>query len=207
MPSTPNLFEYDSTVNLLSQDGEVYYYGSIFDSLTSNLYLETLLATIPWKHDEAVICGKHIITDRKVAWVGDTSFFYTYSGVSKRATPWTPLLLELKSKVEILTKTVFNSCLLNLYHDGSEGMAWHSDDEQSLGKKTTIASISFGAERKFAFKHKLTKQTKSIVLEHGSLLIMQGDTQTFWQHSLLKTLRVQEPRVNLTFRTIVNGLN
>ena len=140
-----------------------------------------------------------------MAWLGDARYFYTYSGMTKQATPWTPLLLELKSRIETITKNVFNSCLLNLYHDGSEGMAWHSDDEKSLGRNTTIASISFGAERKFSFKHKITKKTKSLVLEHGSLLVMKGETQRFWQHSLLKSIQVQAPRVNLTFRTIVSN--
>jgi alkylated DNA repair dioxygenase AlkB len=205
MLATNNLFEYDSNENLLPLDGEVYYYGSIFDERTSDAYLETLLESIPWKNDEAIISGKRIVTGRKVAWLGDARYFYTYSGITKQATPWTPLLLELKSRIETITKNVFNSCLLNLYHDGSEGMAWHSDDEKSLGRNTTIASISFGAERKFSFKHKITKKTKSLVLEHGSLLVMKGETQRFWQHSLLKSIQVQAPRVNLTFRTIVSN--
>ena len=207
MHSANSLFEYDTNANLLTRDGEVNYYGCILESKESDSYFDKLLTTIPWQHDEAVIYGKHIVTNRKVAWVGDINYFYTYSGTTKQATPWTPLLLKLKSKVEELTKTSFNSCLLNLYHNGSEGMAWHSDDEQSLGKNTTIASVSFGAHRKFAFKHKARKETRSIILEHGSLLIMKGETQTFWQHSLFKSLLVQEPRINLTFRTIIKDDN
>lgn len=203
MSLTNSLFAYDTKPNLLSHNGEVYYYGCILDMRTSDSYLETLLTSIPWKNDEAIIYGKRIVTSRKMAWVGDTSYFYTYSGTTKKATPWTPLLLKLKAQVENLTNSSFNSCLLNLYHNGSEGMGWHSDDEKSLGNNTTIASVSFGAHRKFAFKHKMTKESRSIKLEHGSLLVMKGETQSYWQHSLLKSLLVQEPRINLTFRTIV----
>ncbi|MGC1927444.1 MAG: alpha-ketoglutarate-dependent dioxygenase AlkB [Candidatus Nitrosopolaris sp.] len=104
--------------------------------------------------------------------------------------------------VEKLTETKFNSCLLNLYHNGSEGIAWHSDDEKSLEKNSTIASLSLGAERKFSFKHKQTKQTISLVLEHGSLLIMEDATQTYWLHSLPKSKKITGPRINLTFRTM-----
>jgi alkylated DNA repair dioxygenase AlkB len=198
------LFEYDPGLNLLPCDGEVNYYGQIFDPQTSDFYFNRLLESIPWKHDEAFIGGKRIVTARKVAWIADKSFSYTYSGTTKVATDWTPELLSLKSKVEQLTDTKFNSCLLNLYHNGSEGMAWHSDDEASLGPNTTIGSLSFGAIRKFAFKHKITKHTVSLMLEPSSLLVMKGATQAHWYHRLLTTTTVTEPRINLTFRSIIN---
>ncbi|HWZ22942.1 MAG TPA: alpha-ketoglutarate-dependent dioxygenase AlkB, partial [Cytophagaceae bacterium] len=172
----------------------------IADSLS---YLEKLLSKIEWKNDEAIIYGRHIITKRKAAWYGDRNYSYTYSNTTKQALAWTTELLELKKNVEKITGVSYNSCLLNLYHDGNEGMAWHSDDEKNLGKNTNIASLSFGAERKFSLKHKLTKETISIVLENGSLLVMKGSTQTNWQHCLPKTTKVKSPRVNLTFRTIV----
>jgi alkylated DNA repair dioxygenase AlkB len=198
-----NLFTHEPTINLLPHDGQVHYHGPIMSHDEAMHHHEKLLAIIPWQHDEAVIYGKRIITARKVAWVGDTHYAYTYSGTTKQATPWTSQLLMLKSKVQVLTETVFNSCLLNLYHHGQEGMAWHSDDESSLGKNTTIASLSFGATRKFAFRHKHTKETLSLMLDPGSLLVMKGTTQTHWQHSLLKSARVHSPRINLTFRTII----
>jgi alkylated DNA repair dioxygenase AlkB len=128
---------------------------------------------------------------------------YTYSNATKQALTWTKELSDLKRLVEQITEARFNSCLLNLYHNGNEGMAWHSDDEESLGMNTTIASLSFGAERKFSFKHKQTKQMVSLVLEHGSLLIMKDATQTNWLHSLPKSKKIIRPRINLTFRTIV----
>lgn len=191
--------------NLLPYDGIVQYYGKIMSFDKAQFFLYKLLSTIEWKNDEAVIFGRHIITKRKVAWYGDKEFSYTYSGVTKQALQWTKELIELKQLAEELTGDKFNSCLLNLYHDGNEGMAWHSDDEKALGKNTTIASMSFGAERKFGFKHKHDKETPNVYvnLEPGSLLIMKGTTQTNWLHRLPPTTKVTRPRVNLTFRTIV----
>ncbi|MFW0739572.1 alpha-ketoglutarate-dependent dioxygenase AlkB family protein [Flavobacterium sp. T12S277] len=193
----------DETTNLLPKDGTVNYYGKLFSRTDSNRYLEVLLDTIEWKNDEAVIFGKLILTKRKVAWYGDSGFEYTYSNTTKKALSWTTELLELKAIMEEKTGETFNSCLLNLYHSGEEGMAWHSDAEKDLKKNGAIASVSFGAERKFAFKHKETKETVSLLLEHGSLLVMKGTTQTHWLHRLPPTKTVSKPRVNLTFRTIV----
>lgn len=191
--------------NLLPYDGEALYYGRIMPANEAATYAQTLLNTIHWKNDEAVIFGRHIITKRKVAWYGDSDYAYTYSNTTKQALPWTPELKTLKNLVENLSGVSFNSCLLNLYHDGNEGMAWHSDDEKSLGKNTAIASISFGADRKFAFKHKVTQQSVSLMLQSGSLLMMQGTTQTHWLHALPKSKRVVQPRINLTFRTMITG--
>ncbi|ASU36574.1 alpha-ketoglutarate-dependent dioxygenase AlkB family protein [Mucilaginibacter xinganensis] len=199
-----DLFSKNSIENLLPYDGIVNYHGKIINLKEALHYCDVLLNTIAWKNDEAVIFGKHIITKRKAAWYGDDGYLYTYSGTTKKALPWTAELLALKQQVETITGTVFNSCLLNLYHNGDEGMAWHSDDESSLGKNTTIASLSFGAERKFSLKHKTSKQTVSAMLENGSLLVMKDVTQTYWLHSLPKSIRVNRPRINLTFRTMVN---
>lgn len=200
-----NLFETlpGKTHNLLPYDGDVQYYGRIMRKPEADLTLQTLLDTIEWRHDEAVMFGKRIVTKRMVAWYGDKPFAYTYSNTTKRALPWTKELLALKSHAETETGETFNSCLLNLYHNGSEGMAWHSDGETDLKKNGAIGSLSFGAERKFAFKHKETGQKVEMILEHGSLLVMKGATQTFWLHRLPPTRLVSKPRVNLTFRTIV----
>jgi len=189
--------------NLLPKDGTVNYYGTLMSVLQANYYLNALLETIEWKNDEAMIFGKRIVTKRKVAWYAESQFEYTYSNTTKQALPWTKELLELKEMIEKETGETFNSCLLNLYHDGSEGMAWHSDGEKDLKKNGAIGSLSFGAERKFAFKHKLTKEVVSIVLQNGSLLVMKDETQTHWLHRLPPTKLVTKPRVNLTFRTIM----
>ena len=194
--------EPDPSINLLPQNGEVHYYGKLFSRNDADDYFNYLLQEIEWKNDEAIIFGKKIITKRKVAWYGDRDFEYTYSKVTKRALPWTKELLALKSIAEVQSGETYNSCLLNLYHTGEEGMAWHSDGEKDLKKNGAISSLSFGAERKFAFKHKTTKETVSIFLEHGSLLVMKGSTQTHWLHRLPPTKLIKTPRVNLTFRTI-----
>lgn len=196
-------FEMDSERNLLPRDGTVNYYGRVFSEEEANKYYEILLKNIVWKNDEAMIFGKKIITKRKVAWYGDREFDYTYSKITKKALIWIPELFQIKTHIEIKSRETFNSCLLNLYHSGEEGMAWHSDGEKDLKKNGAIASVSFGAERKFAFKHKQTKETISLNLEHGSLLIMKGTTQTHWLHRLPPATKVNTPRVNLTFRTIV----
>jgi alkylated DNA repair dioxygenase AlkB len=195
----------DPAVNLLPGDGIVNYYGPVMDQDKALSYYNILLNTIEWKNDEAIIFNKHIITKRKAAWYGDSNYAYTYSNATKYALPWTEALLELKNKAEELSEATYNSCLLNLYHNGDEGMAWHSDDEKTLAKNGAIASLSFGAERKFSFKHKQTKETVSVLLESGSLLVMKGATQTNWLHRLPPTKKIHQPRVNLTFRTIFTG--
>ena len=201
-----NLFEGapNAAINLLPKDGTVNYYGQIFSKAEADFYYERLLKDIAWENDQAVIFGKLIVTKRKVAWYGEKSFEYTYSNITKTALPWTNELLALKQKVEELSGDTFNSCLLNLYHNGDEGMAWHSDGEKDLKKNGAIASLSFGAERKFAFKHKVDKTTIALTLAHGSLLMMKDTTQTHWLHRLPPTKLVYAPRINLTFRTIVS---
>ncbi len=196
----------DSTKNLLPKDGTVNYYGKLLKDEEANHFFKTLLNTIEWRNDEAIIFGKKIITKRKVAWYGEKPFEYTYSNTTKLALSWTKDLLDLKTKVESETGETFNSCLLNLYHNGNEGMAWHSDAEKDLKKNGAIASLSFGAERKFAFRHKETKEKIDLILEHGSLLVMKDTTQTHWLHRLPPTKLIQSPRINLTFRTIEESI-
>jgi alkylated DNA repair dioxygenase AlkB len=196
------LFNEYKIINILTQDGTVNYYGKIMSSEVANQYFDSLMQNIRWEKDEVIIFGKHITTKRKIAWYGDSEYLYTYSSTTKKALAWTKDLGELKQIVEKQVGLKFNACLLNLYHTGNEGMGWHSDDEKPLGKNNTIASLSFGAERKFSFKHKQTKQTVSLILEHGSLLIMKGVTQSNWLHSLSKSKNITQPRINLTFRTI-----
>jgi alkylated DNA repair dioxygenase AlkB len=197
-----DLFNQDRTNNLLYKDGTVDYNPNVLTHNEANRYFDLLLQKIVWENDDVIIFGKHIVAKRKVAWYGDSDYLYTYSNTTKQALAWIKELLELKQIVEKPTETKFNSCLLNLYHNGNEGIGWHSDDEESIEPNSTIASLSLGAERKFSFKHKQTKQTISLVLEHGSLLIMKDDTQTNWLHSLPKSKKITGPRINLTFRTM-----
>lgn len=197
-----DLFSNNEISNILPYDGTVLYYGAIIPIVDANHYFNTLYNTIEWKHDEAIIFGKHIITPRKVAWYGDKEYDYTYSNTTKKALPWTDELIALKKLTEQKTESTYNSCLLNLYNTGDEGMAWHSDGEKMLQKNGSIASLSFGAERKFSFKHKHSKVTTSLILENGSLLEMKDETQTDWLHRLPPTTLIKRPRINLTFRTI-----
>ena len=189
--------------NLLPKNGEVIYYGKIMDQQQADFCFLGLIRDIEWKNDEVKIFGKQIITKRKVAWYADGGVSYTYSNTTKAGLNWTKELLKLKTLVEEITKESYNSCLLNLYHDGDEGMGWHSDDEKSIVKHSAIASVSFGAERKFVLKHKVTAEKVSQNLADGSLLLMKGETQTYWLHALTKTKKVKTPRINLTFRKMV----
>jgi alkylated DNA repair dioxygenase AlkB len=194
----------DSLQNLLPKDGAVHYYPEVFDELSSANLMNALQKSLLWESDQLIMFGKLITTRRKVAWVGDPNCSYTYSGVQKNPQAWTKELLQIKAILEKISQTEFNSCLLNLYHDGNDGMGWHSDDEKELDAKAPIASLSLGATRKFAFRDKKNKRTISLFLENGSALIMHTPTQEYWQHSLLKTKAVTGPRINLTFRRIIH---
>ncbi|MXV38596.1 alpha-ketoglutarate-dependent dioxygenase AlkB [Flavobacteriaceae bacterium Ap0902] len=200
-----SLFPIDSSepINLLPKDGTANYYGLIYNAIQTDFYLKTFLETIAWKNDEMNILGTKIVTKRKVAWYGDVSMDYTYSNTTITALSWTDELLAIKKKVQNLTRKSYNACLLNLYHNGSEGLGWHSDKESELEKAGAIASVTFGAKRKFVFKHKETKEKVEIFLENGSLLLMKDEIQSHWLHRLPPTTKIHSPRINLTFRTIV----
>jgi len=193
----------DCNRNLLPRDGSAHYYPNILNELSSAQIMGQLHQSVVWEPDQLVMFGKLITTRRKVAWVGNPNCSYTYSGVQKLPQIWTPELLLIKEQLEAIAQSEFNSCLLNFYHDGDDGMGWHSDDERELDPHTPIASVSFGAKRKFAFRHKKDKEIISLFLENGSALIMHAPTQEFWHHALLKTKTVSEARINLTFRKII----
>ncbi len=188
-------------MNILPHQGTVEYYGNIIPNAAE--YLQHLLTTIHWQQDEIWMFGKKIITKRKVAWYGSKPFTYTYSKTTKTALPFNAILQQLKTIAEQATSATYNSCLLNLYHTGTEGMGWHADDEKELLHHGAIATISFGAVRKIAFKHKADNTKVDVVLEHGSILLMKNETQTHWLHSIPATKKITDPRVSLTFRTIV----
>jgi alkylated DNA repair dioxygenase AlkB len=192
-------------LNLLPRDGVAEYLGKICSPEEAPMLFDDLLATSPWQPDEVVLFGRKRILSRKVAWMGDAGFTYSYSGTSKTASPLTPALLLIKKRVEQQCAHRFNSCLMNLYHDGSEGMGWHSDDEKTLGRNPVIASVSFGAERVFKLKHRESKEIVSVLLENGSLLVMKGATQHHWIHAMPKTKKITTPRINLTFRLFVGS--
>lgn len=193
----------DFEINLLPKDGRVNYLSEFLDEKESFDLFNQLITTLDWQADQIFIFGKNRTTQRKVAWVGDAGCTYRYSGTMKYPQTWTPELIVLREKLEKFLNTTFNSCLLNLYHNGDEGMGWHSDDEEELAQDASIASISLGCERKFAFRHKTDTDKTSLFLKNGSLLVMRPPTQEFWKHSLLKTRSNIGPRINLTFRRIL----
>jgi alkylated DNA repair dioxygenase AlkB len=187
--------------SLLPYDGEVLYYKEVIAKQKADEYFSILAESIAWQNDEVVMFGKKITTARKVAWYSpDVSLEYRYAGSLKRPLPFIKELDELMLIAERLSSSHFNACLLNYYHNGSEAMGWHRDNERSIVERSAICSISLGANRRFDFKHIDTGAKTSVLLEHGSALIMKGTTQEYWYHSLAKSLRIKEPRINLTFR-------
>lgn len=191
-----------SNQNLLPKDGAAYYHPELLTAFDSDTLMSQLQKSLQWEVDRLIMYGKIISTRRKVAWVGDPNCTYTYCGLKKIPQSWTPELLEIKYRAEELTQSEFNSCLLNLYHDGIDGMSWHSDNEPELDAYSPIVSLSLGATRKFAFRHKQDNLKNTLLLESGSALIMHAPTQQHWQHALLKSRAILAPRINLTFRKI-----
>ena len=167
--------------------------------------LRQLIDTTPWSRQQITVYGKQYLQPRLSAWHGDV--VYSYSGITLEAQPWTPVLLQIKARVESLLEHGFNSVLLNFYRDHNDSMGMHSDNERELGKQPSIASLSLGEERTFLLRHKTRKNLKTIrlPLPCGSLLLMKGDTQTHWRHGIAKEKHPCGPRVNLTFRSILTG--
>jgi len=190
-------------LNILPMDGLAIYHPGFIGSEESSSLIDQLQESLRWEADQLILFGKLVTTRRKVAWVGDPKCTYTYSGIKRQPQTWTPELISIKNRIESLTNAEFNSCLLNFYHDGEDGMGWHSDDEKELDAHSPIASVSLGSTRKFAFRHKKERLRATLFLENGSALIMKAPTQQFWQHALLKTKTIHMPRINLTFRKII----
>ena len=196
----------DKNSSLIKADNlSVEYIENFFDFDQSQLYMKHLTNDIKWKRERIRMWGREIVTKKRIAWYADKDKSYTYSGSTFYPDQWNELLLEIKKHVEQYIKFQFNSVLLNEYPNGKVGMGWHSDDERELGIDPIIASLSFGANRDFIFKHKTDKSLENIKihLKSGSLLLMLGSTQHHWKHSLPKRLKVREPRINLTFRKIL----
>ncbi len=186
--------------NLLPFDGELYYTPNFLVLAEANKSFGQLEKEIVWSNEELILFGKQIQLSRKVAFYGDEGLTYTYSGRIKKAYNWSSVLEDIKTLIATHSGESFNACLLNYYHDGSEGMGWHSDNEKELVEHTAIASLSLGDSRDFVLKHKKTGQNVRIHLQNGSLLIMKGEIQNNWLHALPKTKKSKKPRINLTFR-------
>jgi alkylated DNA repair dioxygenase AlkB len=185
-------------------DADITYWPRFFGGSDRARLLRELLGTTAWRQDSITMYGKPVPIPRLQAWYGDPGRTYTYSKIELDPQPWTPALLEVKGAIEAVAGVRFNSVLCNRYRDGSDGVAWHSDDEPELGVDPVIASVSFGSVRPFRFRHRLDPDLSAeIELESGSLLLMRGPTQACWKHQIPKTARAVGERVNLTFRVIV----
>ncbi|HEX4946317.1 MAG TPA: alpha-ketoglutarate-dependent dioxygenase AlkB [Blastocatellia bacterium] len=185
-------------------DADISYFPQAFTNEASDLFLVRLKTEIAWRQDSIKLFSKEIPQPRLTAWYGDEGAIYTYSNLTNHPLPWTDALREIKARAEEIAQTSFNSVLLNYYRDGQDSMGWHQDNEPELGPNPIIASVNFGATRRFQFRHKKRKDldTITIDLEHGSLLLMQGTTQNYWKHQLPKTIQPVGARINLTFRFI-----
>lgn len=183
-------------------NGQYCLINGFFERSEAIKLFDSLLSDISWKQEEMNIYGRIIKFPRLTAWYGDRDKPYSFSGIQLNPEPWTEALIDIKKQIEAIAETSFNSVLLNLYRDGNDSISWHTDAEKELGKNPTIASVNFGASRKFQLRHKVTKEKRELILENGSLLIMKGELQHFWQHQVPKTKKPVDKRINLTFRTI-----
>ena len=225
-----DLFGNEATDNLLPFDGQLYELGTLaLDTVAASdkqLY-QQLLATLPWQSDIVTLFGNTHITKRQIVWMGDQGLSYRYAGHTHNAHDWHPIVFHVKQIIEDSIRTLlgamnstdgqainkqhsyFNACLLNYYPSGSEGMGYHADDEKELGEQPLIAALSLGATRKMLFRHKTARDNPKsnkvdIYLNSGQLIVMAGVTQQYWKHSIAKTTTVNEGRISLTFRRMIN---
>lgn len=188
--------------NRINYDGELYLYSSFLSSSEASHYFSLLLSALAWKEETIKIYGKQVKVPRLVCWYGDVDAHYRYSGIDHEPLPWTQELAELRDKISTYTGYDFNSVLANLYRNQNDSMGWHSDKEKELGEKPTIASLSLGETRLFKLQHKKTKEIIDVELQSGDLLMMEGNIQQYWRHSLPKSKIKLSARINLTFRRI-----
>lgn len=191
------------SVGIAFPDGDLRLWPSAFEAAETPVLFADLRRTIDWQQEEILIFGAPRQVPRLVAWHGDPEARYTYSGTVHEPRPWMPVLERIRDRVHRLTGAKFNAVLLNLYRDGRDGMGWHADDEPELGPEPVIASVSFGASRRFCLRHRRRKDLRrELLLADGSLLLMAGQTQRHWVHAVPKTSRPAGERINLTFRLV-----
>ncbi|AVR44776.1 alpha-ketoglutarate-dependent dioxygenase AlkB [Christiangramia fulva] len=184
------------------QNGEYIHIPGFFNKAKADKFFQSLLQNIEWKQESMNMYGKEIKFPRLTAWYGENDKPYSFSGITLNPNPWNKELLEIKEKIETEAEVTFNSVLLNRYRDGNDSISWHTDAEKELGKNPVIASVNFGAERKFQLKHIETGEKVELLLKHGSLLVMKGELQHYWKHQVPKTKAKVAERINLTFRVI-----
>jgi len=198
----PSLFSDKPDINFLPYDGSAVLHAAAIAPQRAAAMLDSLAGKLAWQVHKIFVYGRWVEQPRLTAWYGDPGRDYLYSGIALTPTPWTPALLEIRDRCEALAGERFNSVLANLYRDGNDGVAWHSDNEKELGTDPIIASVSLGQERRFDLRHRRTGETVRVPLPCGSILIMSGATQRHWLHQVAKTRKPIGPRINLTFRRI-----
>jgi alkylated DNA repair dioxygenase AlkB len=204
MRRLPTLFPENQSTNLLPYNGDVFFFPGFLSKNDSDNFLQQLTHSIAWKQEPIRLFGKTVMQPRLTAWYGDPGKQYAYSGITMPPLPWTATLQTIKTAAEKTTGHSFNSALLNLYRDGKDSMGWHRDNEKELGGNPVIASVSLGASRVFKLRYYTDKSIcQSIELTHGSLLLMKGATQHYWEHQVAKTAKPVGARINITFRYIV----
>ena len=198
----PNPEPFNPIIEL--ENATLLYYASYFTKEQSDRFFNSLIENIEWKQDTINMYGRLLPLPRLSAWYGDNDKPYTYSGITLQPNAWTSDLLELKQAVEKEAKTSFSSVLLNRYRDGKDYVGWHTDAEKELGQNPIIGSVNFGASRKFQLRRiDIPKEKFEVELGHGSLLVMMGETQHYWQHQVPKTAKKIDERINLTFRKMI----
>lgn len=191
------------SVKLNLPDSDIRYFPGFFTTEEADHFLRSFKTGVLWQQDDITIFGKVYPQPRLTALYASNEESYSYSNIVMEPQPFTDELLSMKQRLKTVTHVDFTSCLLNLYRNGDDSNGWHADDEKELGKNPVIASISLGQERFFHLRHKSDKHLKhKVLLEHGSLLLMAGETQHFWQHQIPKTAKPIGERINLTFRVI-----
>jgi len=187
-------------------DGELSLLPDFLSEQESNSLYQQLQRETHWHQDEIFLFGRHVEIPRMQAFQGEPGIEYRYSGLSITTEPWHPAILAIKEKLQQMSGAHFNSVLLNYYRNGKDSMGWHSDDEPELGSNPVIASLSLGDSRRFLLRHRFDKSIPQheLLLNNGSVLIMSGKLQHNWQHSVPKTAKAMQGRINLTFRLTRN---
>ena len=182
---------------------EIISYKKFINASDADRIFSSALNEIPWESSTIKLYGKEVLIPRLQCWIGDPGCEYAYSGKSLQRYDYFEPLIEIRSLIQNQLGIYFNSVLANLYRDGNDSMGFHADDEPELGNNPVIASLSLGAERPLVFQNKDKTETKTFNQPHGSLMLMQGVTQSAWKHGIRKSKKISEPRINFTFRNII----
>ena len=201
--SQQSLFQGPSVEEFELPGADLTLHKSVWVQPDGDLLCQQLVEELEWSQDKISMFGQVHDVPRLNAWYGDRNCSYSWSGIQMSPMEWTPTLSSIRQRVIELAGEEFNSVLANLYRDGSDKVDWHADDEQVLGLTPIIASVSFGASRKFRLRRKDRSLTATdIVLDSGDVLVMRGPPQQLWEHQVPRSKMVKEPRVNLTFRKV-----